>query len=219
MPAVAAAVVVLAVPRDDDEQAKWMALAATMMSFVASLVLVVSFDRSPGGVAGAPFQFASQGTWIDAAKAGFDVQFHMGVDGLGMVMVLLTTFLFVVATLISFGIKLRTKEYFFWLLALETGVLGVFTSLDLIMFFLFWEVELLPMYMLISVWGSGRKEYSAMKFVLYTVAGSAFMLVGFLAMGFSAGTFDMEQLTSADLSDPLISLHAIFFLILAAFAV
>ena len=82
----------------------------------------------------------------------------MGVDGLGMTMVILTTFLFVVATLISFGVTLRTKEYFMWILALETAVLGVFTSLDLIMFFLFWEVELLPMYMLISIWGSGRRS-------------------------------------------------------------
>ncbi len=229
MPAVAAAVVMLAVPRDDDQQAKWMALAATMMSFLASLLLVVRFDRSPGEVSGAPFQFASQGTWIDSAKAGFDVQFHMGVDGLGMVMVVLTTFLFVVATLVSFGIKLRTKEYFFWLLALETGVLGVFTSLDLIMFFLFWEVELLPMYMLISVWGSGRKEYSAMKFVIYTVAGSAFMLVGFLVLAFSAQdaggqalrTFDMVKLqqNGVQITDTLLPLWLIFGFIFIGFAV
>ena len=123
----------------------------------------------------------------------------MGVDGLAITMVILTTFLFVVATLVSFSIKLRTKEYFVWILILETAVLGVFTSLDLIMFFLFWELELIPMYLLISIWGSGRKEYSAMKFVLYTVTGSAFMLVGFLVMGFSAGpthTFDMVTLSA-----------------------
>ena len=165
-PAVAAAVVMLTVPRESENQAKWLALIATMTSFVASLILLAAFDRSPGVPSAEQFQFASQATWIDAATAGFDVQFHMGVDGLGMTMVVLTTFLFVVATLVSFGIKLRTKEYFIWLLALETGVLGVFTSLDLIQFFLFWEVELLPMYMQISIWGSGRKEYSAMKFLL-----------------------------------------------------
>jgi NADH-quinone oxidoreductase subunit M len=221
-PAVGAAVVMATVPRQSVNQAKWLALAVTMVSFIASLVLMVGFDRSAGTPQANPFQFATQATWIDAATAGFDVQFHMGVDGLGMVMVLLTTFLFVIATLISFGVKLRTKEYFFWLLALETGVLGVFTSLDLIMFFLFWEVELLPMYMLISIWGSGRKEYSAMKFLLYTIAGSAFMLVGFLAMGFSAApvhTFDMVQLQQSTIGHDILPLWIIFGFIFVAFAV
>ncbi len=221
-PAVAAGVILLSVPRNDDNQTKWLALLATLMVFGTSLVLLFNFDRSAGTPQANPFQFVSRGTWIDAGTAGFDVQFHMGVDGLGMTMLLLTTFLFVVATLISFGVNLRTKEYFVWLLALETGVLGVFTSLDLIMFFLFWEVELLPMYMLISVWGSGRKEYSAMKFLLYTVAGSAFMLVGFLVMGFSAEpvhTFDMVQLQQSTITSTLLPLWVIFGFIFIAFAV
>jgi NADH-quinone oxidoreductase subunit M len=221
-PAVAAAVVLLTVPRDSVDQAKWIALAATLTTLICSVMLVLAFDRNPGEVQANPFQFESQGTWIDAATAGFDVQFHMGVDGLGITMVVLTTFLFVIATLISFGIRLRTKEYFFWLLALETGVLGVFTSLDLLMFFVFWEVELLPMYMLISVWGSGRKEYSAMKFVLYTIAGSALMLAGFLVMGLSAepvATFDMVALQRGAITDTLLPLWAIFGLIFVAFAV
>jgi NADH-quinone oxidoreductase subunit M len=220
-PAVAAAVILFTVPRERQDDPKWLALFATMAVFIASVVLIFAFDRSPGE-ASSPFQFASQATWIDAGTAGFDVQFHMGVDGLGIVMVLLTTFLFVVATLISFGIKLRTKEYFIWLLALETGVLGVFTSLDLIMFFLFWEVELLPMYMLISIWGSGRKEYSAMKFLLYTTAGSAFMMVGFLVMGFSAEpvhTFDMVRLQQSTIGSGLLPLWVIFGFIFIAFAV
>src|SRR5688500_17861492 len=119
-PAVAAAVVLLTVPREDTRQAKWLALIATMISFAGSLVLLVVFDRSPGETQANPFQFESDATWIDAATAGFEVRFHMGVDGLGMAMVLLTTFLFVVATMISFGITLRTREYFAWLLALET---------------------------------------------------------------------------------------------------
>jgi len=221
-PAVAAAVIGLTAQRESQDQAKWLALIATVTTFVTSLMLVLAFDRSPGVPSGDTFQFDSQATWIDAATAGFDVQFHMGVDGLGITMVFLTTFLFVIATLISFGVKLRTKEYFIWLLALETGVLGVFTSLDLIMFFLFWEVELLPMYMLISVWGSGRKEYSAMKFMLYTVAGSAFMLVGFLVMGFSAEptpTFDMVALQQSTITDTLLPLWVIFGFIFIAFAV
>ncbi len=221
-PAVAAGVVMFTVPRESENQAKWLALMATMTSFVGSIILLFAFDRHPGEATGSQFQFESVATWVDAAKAGFDVQFHMGVDGLGITMVLLTTFLFVIATLISFGIKLRTKEYFIWILALETGVLGVFTSLDLIMFFLFWEVELLPMYMLISVWGSGRKEYSAMKFLLYTIAGSAFMLVGFLVMGLSAEpvhTFDMVRLQQSTIGTGLLPLWMIFGCIFIAFAV
>ncbi|MHB8516442.1 MAG: complex I subunit 4 family protein [Dehalococcoidia bacterium] len=221
-PAIAAAVVALTVPRESTGQAKWLALLATLGVFVTSLVLVIGFDRSPGTATPNAFQFVSQSTWIDAGKAGFDVQFHMGVDGLGILMVILTTFLFVVATLVSFSVKLRTKEYFTWLLILETAVLGVFTSLDLIMFFLFWELELLPMYLLISVWGTGRKEYSAMKFLLYTVTGSAFMLVGFLVLGLSAGpvhTFDMVRLQQSTVSGSLLPLWMIFGFIFIAFAV
>jgi NADH-quinone oxidoreductase subunit M len=221
-PAVAAIAIAVTAERESEQQAKWLALLATAATFAASLVLVIGFDRSPGVPGVDVFQFESQATWIDAATAGFDVQFRMGVDGLGITMVFLTTFLFVIATLISFGVKLRTKEYFIWLLILETGVLGVFTSLDLILFFLFWELEMVPMYMLISVWGSGRKEYSAMKFMLYTVTGSAFMLVGFLVMGFSAQpepTFDMVTLQQSTITDTLLPLWAIFGLIFIAFAV
>jgi NADH-quinone oxidoreductase subunit M len=105
------------------------------------------------------------------------------------------------------------------MLLLETGVLGVFTSLDLVLFFLFWEVELIPMYMLISIWGTGRKVYSAMKFVLYTIVGSSLMLAGILILGFAAGTFDMVELAQMDITEALIPLPAVFFLIFAAFAI
>ena len=97
--------------------------------------------------------------------------------------------------------------------------MGVFTSLDFLMFFLFWEVELVPMFMLISIWGTGRKEYSAMKFLIYTIAGSAFMLIGILALYFSAGTFDMTELGKTPLQPVLLSAQAIFFLIFLAFAI
>jgi NADH-quinone oxidoreductase subunit M len=118
-------------------------------------------------------------------------------------------------------VERRSKEYFAWMLALETGVVGVFTAQDLILFFLFWEVELIPMYFLISIWGTGRKEYSAMKFVLFTIGGSALMLVGFLVLAFSAepSTFDMQALQDAEISDSLLPLQAIFFLIFIGFAV
>src|SRR5690606_17550542 len=120
---------------------------------------------------------------------------------------------------VSFNITLRPKEYFAWLLLLETAVSGVFLSLDLIQFFLFWELELLPMYLLISIWGSGRKEYSAMKLLVYTLAGSAFMLVGFLVLGLQAGTFDILELTANPPSEALVPLALVFWAIMASFLV
>ena len=139
-----------------------------------------------------------------------------------MPMVVLTALLTVAAIFASWRISHRTREYFIWMLVLETGVMGVFTSLDLVQFFLFWEVELVPMYLLISIWGSGRKEYSAMKFLIYTVGASALMLVGILAVGFSAGSFNMIELaqTGSDwVPNLFISAELVFLLIMAAFAV
>ncbi len=211
---VIGAIFIVALPREQERQAKLMALAVTGAGLVVALVLFGLFERSEQGL-----QFTERFRWIQAEGAGFDIQYFLGVDGLGLTMVILTAFLFVVAILISWNIDLRPKEYFAWLLALETGVLGVFTAQDLILFFLFWEVELLPMYFLISIWGSGNKEYSAMKFVLFTLAGSALMLVGFLLLGFAAGTFDMELLARMEVTDAALPLTAVFFLIFAGFAV
>jgi NADH-quinone oxidoreductase subunit M len=213
---VLGAIVVATLPRSEERQARLMALAVTGAVLVVSLVMFGMFDRDDPGL-----QFTESFRWLRAEDAGFDVQYFLGIDGLSLTMVVLTTFLFVVAVLISWNVQLRTKEYFAWLMALETGVLGVFTAQDLILFFLFWEVELIPMYFLISIWGSGRKEYSAMKFVLFTISGSALMLVGFLVLAFSAepSTFDMQALQEAEISDSLLPLQAIFFLIFIGFAV
>ena len=139
----------------------------TFAAFVLSLTLFVVFDRGDG------LQYVEQAQWIESLNA----QYYIGVDGLSLPMVILTTFLGFVAVLVSWKIKIRTREYFFWLLLLETGILGVFLSLDFLLFFLFWEVELIPMYMLITIWGGGRRVYSATKFVIYTLFGSAFILL------------------------------------------
>jgi NADH-quinone oxidoreductase subunit M len=205
----------LLLPREKESDAKYVAvLVTTTLLVVAGVLFFASFERDVTGL-----QFTERIAWVDQADIGFDVQYFVGVDGLSVTMVLLTGLLFTIATLVSWNIELRPKEYFAWMLILETAVMGVFTAQDLILFFLFWELELVPMYFLISIWGTGRKEYSAMKFVLYTLAGSAFMLAGFLVLGFSAGSFDMEVLASSELRDPLISLQVVFFLILAAFAI
>src|SRR3990170_2508237 len=140
----------------------------TALPLLLSLYLFLQFDRQGG------FQFQERYDWIKAINAFY----YLGVDGLSLPMVLLTTTLGFLAVLVSWKIELRPREYFAWLLLLETGILGVFMSMDLLLFFLFWEVELIPMYMLITIWGSGRKEYSAIKFVVYTLFGSALMLAG-----------------------------------------
>ncbi|HJW88094.1 MAG TPA: NADH-quinone oxidoreductase subunit M, partial [Dehalococcoidia bacterium] len=181
------------------------------LPLLLSLYLFLQFDRQGG------FQFQERYDWIKAINAFY----YLGVDGLSLPMVLLTTTLGFLAVLVSWKIELRPREYFAWLLLLETGILGVFMSLDLLLFFLFWEVELIPMYMLISIWGTGRKEYSAVKFVIYTLFGSAFMLVGILALYFATGTFDLTELTGMNLEElrAVLPLSAIFWFIFLAFAI
>jgi NADH-quinone oxidoreductase subunit M len=207
-------------------QARTVRLTAALFTFITfalSLALFVIFDRDGG------LQFVEQAQWIKSLGA----EYYIGVDGLSLPMVILTTFLGFVAVFVSWKINVRTREYFVWLLLLETGILGVFCSLDFLLFFLFWEVELIPMYMLISIWGGGRREYSAIKFVIYTLFGSAFMLAGILSLYFStpesvnfAGelvphTFNMVTIAGngADWLIPVIPLASIFFLIFIAFAI
>lgn len=211
---VLGALVIALLPRTRETLPRQVAALVTLVTFALSLALLLGFDPDDG------FQYVEQATWLSPSLGSFDVQYKVGVDGISLPLVVLTTFLTFLSVFVSWGITFRTKEYFAWLLLLETGVLGVFTALDFILFFLFWEVELVPMYMLIAVWGSGRKEYSATKFLLYTIAGSSLMLVGILALGFSAGTFDIAELIRmGPLADPIIPAAAIFFLIFAAFAV
>jgi NADH-quinone oxidoreductase subunit M len=199
---------------DELQLPRAIAALIAAVNLLGALIVFVGFEQdSP------LLQYVARETWIDAADVGFNVQYFVGVDGLSATLMLLTAFLFVVAVLVSWNITLRPREYFAWLLALETSVMGVFAAQDLILFFLFWELELVPMFFLISIWGTGRKEYSAMKFVLYTLSGSALMLVGFLVLGFAAGSFDMVELSRSDITGTAISINAVFFLIFAAFAV
>ncbi len=159
----------------------------------------------------------------DAWIPGVNSSYLLIIDGLSMPLIFLTALLGVVAVLGSWHVKERVREYHFWLLLLLTGVQGVFAAGDLLLFFLFWEVELAPMYFLIALWGTGHREYSAMKFVLYTLLGSAFMLVAVLAMRFAIGSFDMQAMTLAGQEETLriafIGLDAIFLMFLVAFAI
>ena len=156
--------------------------------------------------------------WIPVDS--FGVEYFLGIDGISAPLVLLTGLLGMVAVFASWGITHRVREYFVWLLVLQTSVMGVFTALDFILFFMLWELELVPMFFLISIWGSGRKDYSAMKFLMFTLAGSAFMLVGILALFFSTDTFDMTVLPAAIQGSKLIlPVGFIFTLLFIGFAV
>ncbi len=210
---VIGAVVIALLPGLNPRLLKFVALLFTVATFALSLTVFCQFDRSVGAIG--QMQFEEKILWIPAIGA----HYHLGIDGLSLPMVILMTFLGVLAVLVSWRIELRPREYFAWLLFLETSILGVFCSLDLILFFLFWELELVPMYFLISIWGSGRKEYSAIKYVIYTLLGSAFMLAGILAVYFSTGTFSIVELTGLHGVRGAIPLAAMFFLLLIGFAV
>lgn len=210
---LAGVLLILLLPREQGGRSRWVALLVTLATLALTIATAARFDTSISEP-----QFVEQYQWIPF----INVEYFFGVDGLSMPMVVLTALLTVAAIFASWHITHRVKEYFIWMLVLETGVMGVFTSLDMVQFFLFWEVELVPMYLLISIWGSGRREYSAMKFLIYTVGASALMLVGILAVGFAAGSFNMIELaeSGADwIPNLFISAELVFLLIMAAFAV
>ncbi len=217
LPAVGALVLLLV---NGDKNIRGVAVAVAVADMVLSLIVFGAFNR---GADADRFQFVDKFEWIP--DVGLNANYLLAVDGLSAPLVALTGLLGICAVLASWHVKLRVREYFIWLLLLQTAVMGVFTSLDLLLFFLFWELELVPMFMLISVWGSGRKEYSAMKFLIFTILGSAFMLVGIVAVYLTpgVGTFNMIELstqatmlTSAGL---LIPLSGLFWLFFAGFAI
>ena len=220
----AAAALVIALFLRDDARVRWFAIGATVLNLVLIVITYIGFDRAAGGVQ----MIDRYEDWIPVE--GLRAEYLLGIDGLSAPMLLLTGLLSAVAAFASWRITHRVREYFIWLLVLQTAVLGVFTALDFLLFFIFWEIELIPMFMLISIWGSGRSQYSAMKFVIFTLAGSAFMLVGILALFISSGvdTFAMVSIPAEGIvgipekvagSDLLIPAGVIWFLLFAAFAV
>ncbi len=186
LPLVGAIIIAAFISGSRPKLIKYLAAIFTAIPLIFAVALLVNFDKSAVGV----IQFEEKVSWIPAINANY----HLGVDGLSLPLVLLMSFLGFLVVLISWKIDLRPREYFAWLLLLETSILGVFCSLDLLLFFVFWEVEVIPMYFLISIWGSGRKEYSAIKYVIYTLFGSAFMLAGILCLYFTTGSLSMVEL-------------------------
>jgi len=211
-----AGAIVIALLRDASPNAiRRLAAVFTFVAMALSIVVFVIFDKSLG--AAGVMQFQESVSWIPALNA----YYHLGVDGLSLPLVVLTAVLGFLVVLLSWKIDLRPRQYFAWLLLLETSILGVFCSLDLLLFFLFWEIEVIPMYFLISIWGSGRKEYSAIKYVLYTLFGSALMLAGILSLYFTTGSLNMLDLAQSGLATfrVVIPAAAMFFLLFVGFAV
>jgi NADH-quinone oxidoreductase subunit M len=197
----AGALLLLLYSRARVESIRVFALIVTLLTFVFSLHLLVNFDS-----AGSGFQFETSAPWIPSVGIGY----QMGIDGVSLFLVLLAVVLTPLAILASWSIANRANEYFIFMLLLETGMIGVFVSLDLFLFYLFWEVMLVPMYFLIGVWGGQRRIYAAMKFVLYTMIGSVLMLVAIIALYFLHGnatgtyTFSYPDILSAIVSGSLI---------------
>ena len=209
---VAGAILVAFIPGLSERVIRWVSALFTFASFVLSLVVFCGFDRAIGGI-----QFEEKAAWIQSIGANY----HLGVDGLSMPLVVLTAFLGFIVVLISWKVHLRVREYFAWLLLLEASILGVFCSLDLLLFFVFWEIEVIPMYFLISIWGTGRNRYSSIKYVLYTLFGSAFMLAGILSLYFTTGSLSMVDIAEGGLGmvQTFLPAASIFFLLITAFAV
>jgi NADH-quinone oxidoreductase subunit M len=214
LPAIGA-VIIAFLPGLSIRVIKYVAAVVTFISLLLSVIVFANFDRSMGA-AGA-IQFEENISWIPAINA----HYHLGIDGLSLPLMLLMAFLGFLVILISWKIDLRPREYFAWILLLETSILGVFTALDMLLFFLFWEIEIIPMYFLISAWGTGRREYSAIKYVIFTLFGSALMLAGILGLYFATGSLNMIEIASGGLGMVQLVMWPvpIFFLLLTGFAV
>jgi NADH-quinone oxidoreductase subunit M len=174
-----------------------VAIASSLLPLGAALWMLVQFETGVGG-----FQFVEDVSWYQP----WGISYHLGVDGISLLLVVLTALLFPISLLASTSIKDRVHGYAAAMLFLEAGIIGVFLALDLVVFFVFWEVMLVPMYFIIGVWGGGRRVYAAIKFFLFTAFGSALMLAGILSLAFlardqlGAPTFDFVKLLDVDLA-------------------
>lgn len=192
IPAGAAAVMALLMRGEDEaaqRNAKWLALMATSLTFLISLGIYTQFDPANTG-----FQFVEERDWV------FGLQYKMGVDGISVLFVMLTTFVMPLTVLASWNVSTRVKEYMIAFLLLETLMLGVFMALDLVLFYVFFEAGLIPMFLIIGIWGGKDRIYASFKFFLYTFLGSVLMLVAMVAMYADAGTTDIETLLTHSFS-------------------
>ena len=186
IPAIAAVILLVFLRGDNDaaqRNAKWVALIATVITFLVSLFILAQFDPQDTG-----FQFVEERDWLLGLK------YKLGVDGISVLFVMLTTFIMPLTIAASWGVTKRVKEYMIAFLLLETLMLGVFMALDLVLFYLFFEAGLIPMFLIIGIWGGKERIYASFKFFLYTFLGSVLMLVAMVAMFADAGTTDIPTL-------------------------
>jgi NADH-quinone oxidoreductase subunit M len=180
--------VILFIPRDRHNAIRWTAVIASTITFVISLVMLSQFDSTSPGL-----QMAIRHPWFQLAGAG--IEYSIGVDGLSILLILLTTLLTPISIISTWtAIEERVKEFMAFFLLLEVGMVGVFVALDLFLFYIFWEFTLVPMYFIIGIWGGPRKIYAAIKFFLYTMAGSILMLLAILWLGLRFASFSVPDL-------------------------
>lgn len=211
----------LLVPKDNPSAIRAIALIASIFSLLLALFVWINFDSSTSEI-----QFIESYKWIDVGFVEFN--YDLGVDGLSLPMVLLTTIVMTLSIVASFGIKERVKEYFLWMLLLQVGLTGVFVALDMLLFFLFFELTLIPMFFIIGIWGGQEREYASFKFLIYTGLGSIIMLLAFFglyflgahASGFTEVSFNMIRISEI-LANPIdanaVSLNAKLVVFVALF--
>ena len=183
IPAIGA-LILLFLPKEQKQLLRWFSFIVSLIPLGLSILLWLGYHNGLTG-----FQFEEKAQWF----ALINSYYHLGIDGISLTMVLLTTLLTPIALLASFSIQDRVKPYFILFLLLETGMLGVFMALDLLLFFVFWEIGLVPMYFLISQWGGENRNYASLKFILYTMAGSLGLLLSIQLIGVVCGSFDLIE--------------------------
>jgi len=208
---VIGAAAIMFLPSERKETIKTVAAAAAAVPLVLAVQLFMNFDRTTAGM-----QFVEHFTWIKS----FNIEYFMAIDGLSIPMVLLTAFLSFICIIASWRIEKAVKGYFALFLLLETGMMGVFCAMDFFLFYVFWEVMLLPMYFLIGIWGGPRKEYAAIKFFLYTLAGSVLMLLAMIAFYFNVQdpvtgghTFNMLHMMDQANHGGILNLNSVRFIV------
>jgi NADH-quinone oxidoreductase subunit M len=189
---LAGVVAILLLPRDQKTLARWTALIASLITFAISLAILVQFDpKNPD------LQMVVNLPWIQVA--GWNISYFLGIDGLSILLVLLTTLLTPISILSTWtAVEERVKDFMLFFLLLEIGMVGVFLAQDLFLFYIFWEFTLVPMYFLIGIWGGPQRMYAAVKFFLYTMAGSILMLLAILWLGIYQGSFSVPELVAKD---------------------
>jgi NADH-quinone oxidoreductase subunit M len=224
IPLIGALAITFLIPKEKTRTIKYFATFVAALDFAVSLPLWFGFDRMKAG-----YQFVEQASWIPS----LGVDYHFGLDGISLILLLLTTFIGVIAVYCSYtAIAVREKEYYVLLLLLQCFMIGTFCSLDFFLFYVFWEIMLVPMYFLIGVWGGERRLYAAIKFFLYTLAGSVLMLLGIIALYFynttgflgygglhHPATFSIEKLTAVAAGMPAELQIWLFFAFFLGFAI